>query len=134
MTRHLFRSINELFFQNTKEDTAQEEPIFLENLHKDNAAWSMQKVFLGWAIDTVKQFLTLPEEVKSNLLALLNTIPPSTSQFSWRSWHKLLGTLRSTVPVIAGAVGMFTCLQHALKTAKGRLINLSALVYVELTL
>ena len=74
MTRHLFRSINELFFQNTKEDTAQEEPIFLENLHKDNAAWSMQKVFLGWAIDTVKQFLTLPEDVKSNLLALLDTI------------------------------------------------------------
>ena len=73
----------------------------------------------------MKQVLTLPDDRKTNLLALLKNIPPSASLCFKKRWHKLLGTLRITVPAIPGAAGMFTRLQHALKTAKGRQINLS---------
>ena len=102
MTRHLFCAINELFRPNNKDDISQEEPIFLEKLRKGNAACSTQTVVLGWSIGTVKQVLTLPDDCNTNLLALLKTIPPSVSRCSQRRWHKLLGTLRSTVPDIAG--------------------------------
>ena len=61
MTRHLIRAIDKLFRNNTKYNTAREEPISLKKLRKGEAAWSTQKVVLGWEIDTVKQVLTLPE-------------------------------------------------------------------------
>ena len=47
MTRHLFRTVDELFCPNNKDDIAREEPISLKNLHKGDAAWSTQKVVLG---------------------------------------------------------------------------------------
>ena len=63
MTRHLFRAIDDLFGLNNKDDIG-------------NAAWSTKKVILGWAINTAKQVLTLPDDRKSSLLALLDTAPP----------------------------------------------------------
>ena len=78
--QNLFHAINELFWPNTKDNTAQEEKIYLKNIRKGDAAWSMQRAVLGWEIDTVKQVFTLPEDRKINLLALINTIPLSTSQ------------------------------------------------------
>ena len=68
MTRHVFHTIDELFRPNNKDNIAREEPISLQNLRKCDAAWSTQKVVLGWAIDTVKQVLTLPADCKTNLL------------------------------------------------------------------
>ena len=133
MTRHLFRNIDELFRPNNKDDIAQEEPISLQKLCKSDAAWSTKKVILSWAIDTEKQVLTLPEDRKAILLALLYTVPPGASRCSRRCWRKLLGTLRSTVPAIAGVAGMFTRLQHALKKANGQRINLTPPVKEELT-
>ena len=76
MTRHLFCAINDLFCPNNKDNIAREEPISLKKLRKGDAAWSTQKVVLGWAIDKVKQVLTLPDDHKTNLLALLKTVPP----------------------------------------------------------
>ena len=80
MTRHLFRAINELFRPNNKDDIAREEPISLKKLRKGDAAWSTKNVVLGWAIVIVKQVLTLPDDCKSKLLALLDTTPPSASR------------------------------------------------------
>ena len=119
MTQHLFHAIDELFRTNTKGNTAREEPISFKKLRKGDTAWSTHNVVLCWAIDTVKQVITLPEDRKRNLLALLNTTPPSASRCSRQLWHKLLGTLRSTVPYISGVAGIFTRLQHAPRTAKG---------------
>ena len=86
MTRHLFRAIDELFCPNDKDDIAREEPISLKKLCKGDAEWSTKKVILGWAIDTAKQVLTLPEDRKSSLISLLDTAPPSASQCSRRRW------------------------------------------------
>ena len=133
MTRYLFRAIDKIFCPNNKDNITQEDPISLKKFRKADATWSTQKVVLGWAIDTVKQVVILPDERKTNLLALLDTIPPSASRCSQRCWHKLLGIICSTVPAIAGAAGMFTRLQHALKTAKGRRINLTTAFHEELT-
>ena len=74
---HLFRAIDKLFCSNNKDKITREDPISIKKIHKDDAAWSTQKVVLGWAIDTVKQVLTLPADHKTNLLALIDTIPPS---------------------------------------------------------
>ena len=80
MTRYLFRNIDELFRPNNKDDIAQEEPISLQKLRKGDAAWSTKKFILGWAINTAKQVITLPEYRKSSLLALLDTSPPGASR------------------------------------------------------
>ena len=80
MTRHLFRAIDELFRPNDKDDIVREEPISLKKLRKGDAAWSTKKVIPGWAIDTAKKVLTLPEDRKASLLALLDTVPPSASR------------------------------------------------------
>ena len=80
MMRHLFRAIDELFCPNNKDDIAREEPISLKKLRKGDSAGSTQKVVLGWEIDTVKQFLTLQADRKTNLLALLDTTPPPQCQ------------------------------------------------------
>ena len=80
MTRHLFHTINDIFRPNNKDNIEQEEPISLKKIRKVDAAWSTQKVILGWAINTVKQVLTLPAYRKINLLALLDAIPPSASR------------------------------------------------------
>ena len=80
MTQHLFHAIDDIFQPNKKDDTAREEPISFKKLRKCDSAWSTQKVVLGWAIDTVKQVLTLPDDRKSNPLYLLNTTPPSASR------------------------------------------------------
>ena len=76
MTRHLFHTIDKLFRSNNKDDIAREEPISLKKIYKGDATWSTQKFVLGWAIDTVKQVLTLPADHKTNLLSLLDTTPP----------------------------------------------------------
>ena len=77
MTRHLSRTIDEIFRPNDKYDITREEPISLKKLRKGDAAWSTKKVILGWEIDTEKQVPTLPEDRKASLLALLDTVPPS---------------------------------------------------------
>ena len=130
--QHIFHDIKDFLRPKDKDNTAREGPISLKNLRKGDAAWSMQKVVLRWVIDTVKQILTLPDDRKRNLLSLIDTIPPRASRCSRSCWYKLLGTLRSTVPAIAGAAGIFTRLQHALRTAKGLQINLSTPVHAEL--
>ena len=113
MTRHLFCAINNLFRPNNKDDIVWEEPISFKKLCKGYAVWNMHKVVLKWSINTAKQVLTLPDDFNSNLFSLIDTIPPSASRCSRRSWHKLLGNLRITVPDIAGAAGIFTRLHHA---------------------
>ena len=82
MTRNIFRNINELFRPNNKDDIARKEPISLKKLRKGDAACSTKKVILGWAIDTAKQVLTLPDDRKSSRLALLDIVPPSASRYS----------------------------------------------------
>ena len=76
MTRYLFCAINELLRTNNKDYIGREEPISLKKLRKGDATWSTKKVILGWEIDTAKQVLTLPDDRKSSLLALLDTVPP----------------------------------------------------------
>ena len=87
MKRHLFCAIDELFLPNDKENIAREEPISLKKLCKGDASWSTKKVILGWAIDTAKKVLTLLEDRKSSLLALLDTGAPSASQCSRICWN-----------------------------------------------
>ena len=88
MTHNCFRSINRIFFSNTKGETALKESLALNKLRKGNATYSMQKFILGWEIDTVQQVLTLPEDCKGKLKPLINTIPTIAHRCSHCHWQK----------------------------------------------
>ena len=134
ITGHLFRAIDDLFRHNDKDNIVREEPIFLKKLRKGDATWSTQKIVFGWSIDTVKQVLILPDNCKRNLFSLIYPITPQRQPMILAALAQTTRHPRSTVPAIAGVAGMFTRLQHTLRTAKGRQINLYTPVHAELTL
>ena len=59
MTRHLLQFIYKLLRPKNPLRVAIEEPILFNNLTKGDAKWGTQKTLLGWAIETVDQFVTL---------------------------------------------------------------------------
>ena len=123
--RNLFRAFDEIFCPNEQKNIAHKQHISIKKLCKVNAAWSTQKVILGWAVDTVQQVRTLPLDHKEKLTSLLDSFTLGERKCACRHWHRLLGTLHITVLTIAVAAGMFFWIQHALKTANGRQISVS---------
>ena len=57
MTRHLFRTIDDLLRPNNSTGRYRLDPIYVKNMKKGNARWSTTKTVLGWAIDTTQQVL-----------------------------------------------------------------------------
>ena len=113
---------------------AREENISLNKMEKGNAKWSTNKAVLGWEIDTSQQILTLPSTCRGKLAGGLAAIPNQAARVSKKKYYILLGVLCSAVPEIAGAGGMFSSLQHALKTADARRVKLTFHVHNALNL
>ena len=86
MTRQLLHAIKEIFCLNTKDDTSREETIFPKKLCKGDGAWSIQKVVLGWAIDTVQKALTLPGDSMGKIISLIYAILTSASRCLRHRW------------------------------------------------
>ena len=51
---------------------------------------------------------------------------------SLRKWRKILGMMRSITPSVSGSRRMFTRVQHALRKAAGRHVQLIADVHDEM--
>ena len=134
MTRHLFRTIDSLFFPKDTTNKYRPDPIFVKKLKKDDASWSNTNTVLGWAIDTAKQVFTLPLARKGKLDKALDAIPQDANRSSKNKWKCLLSLLRRAVPTIAGAHGMFSRIQHALQLATSRRVCITAAVHDELNL
>ena len=66
------------------------------------------------------------------MAAALAAIPRDAHSTSLRKWRELLGLLRSIKPAVSGSRGMFTQVQHALKRATCRHVQLTADVHDEL--
>ena len=94
-----------------------------------DAAWSTRKRMLGWDIDTVQATLHLPAHRVERLYALLDMISPPHKRVSVRTWHQLLGELRSMSPALPGSRGLFSVLQHALSTADARRVRITPQVW-----
>ena len=66
------------------------------------------------------------------MAAALAAIPGKACTNSLRNCYKLLGLLRSITPAIAGSRDMFTRMQHSLKRATGRDVQLTTDVHDDL--
>ena len=92
--RTLLHTIDQVFRPLAPDDPAHRtEPISVTKLAKGDAAWSTQKMMLGWIIDSQAMTLTLPARRLARLRELLLSIPPTQSRLSLDKWHCLLGEL-----------------------------------------
>lgn len=120
--RVLLHTLDEIFRPlEPSDDRHRQEPASVKKLNKGDAGWSTRKVVLGWLIDTVAGTIALPTHRYERLIEILGTIRPDMKRAGVKVWHRLLGELRSMMLAIPGARGLFSTLQHALKTdAEGK--------------
>ena len=90
------------------------EPNSVKKLLKGDAAWSTQKLILGWLVDTVARTIALPPHRADRLHTLLALFPTHQRRTSRRKWQCLLGELRSMALAIPGGRGLFSQLQSVL--------------------
>ena len=122
----LFHAIDEIFRPLNQSDSQhRSEPISTKKLAKGDCSWALQKLVLGWIIDTVASTITLPPHRVARLQEILASLPPSQKRTSLKNWHKILGELRSMAIALPGSKGLFSELQLALSAKKGGRINLS---------
>ena len=69
---------------------------------------------LGWTIDMVWRTIELPPHRIERLHAILD-IPRSTKHIPTKTWHKIMGELRSMALALPGARGFFSLLQEAFR-------------------
>jgi hypothetical protein len=96
-------------------------------LAKGYAAWSTQKIILGWLLDTAKGTLSLPSHKATRLRQILAGAQHKT-RTSRRQWQKLLGELRHMASALWGAKYLFSTLQHVLSDTAAPRLRLSPLV------
>jgi hypothetical protein len=111
------------------DEAMRQEPISVKKLRQGDAYWTTRKMVLGWIIDTVKMTLELPLHRHARLLEILATIHPGQKRTSTKKWHQLLGELRSMVPAIPGARGLFSQLQQTLCHVVDARIKLSPAIH-----
>ena len=123
--RSTFHTIDEVFRPNDDHDQGRKEPISTKKLSKGDDFWSVQKVILGWLIDSAQKTISLPKHRQERLTSLLDRVV-KRKRVSVHEWQCLLGELRSMSLALPGANGCFSLLQHALGTGKNRIKITSA--------
>ena len=115
MLRHLFRSINTVFWKNVATDVLRKEPTSTKKLGKGDASWLTNKPVLGWELDKKEHRLRLTPKRDIKVRVALDAIPAEVYQVSLQKWRHLIGLLRNITLSVDMAHGMFTRLQHALQ-------------------
>ena len=87
----------------------------MKKLKKGNATWATRKVMLGWTLDTVRGAMELPPHRVERLEATPDGIKPNQRRMPTKTWHKVLGELRSMATAIPGSKGLFSLLQEAFR-------------------
>ena len=87
---------------------------------------------IGWDLDTIAHLLRLPPTCWDKVASALVAIPREAHTTSLRKWHKLLGLLRSITLAVTGSRRMLTQVQHALKRAAERHVQLTMDMHDEL--
>ena len=101
------------------------EPISTSKLAKGDGAWSTTKQLLGWTINSADMTLTLPPRRLQRLADILSSIPSHQKRLSLKTWHSLLGELRSMSLALPGSRGLFSHLQAAIRTREGTRLRLT---------
>ena len=132
MIYHLFNQIERVFRPNEEADTNRKEVIFLKKLVQGDGEWSTRITVLGCDLETIAHLLYLPPRRQDKVVDTLAAIPREARTASLHKWRKLLGMLHRINPAVAGLRCMFTRVQHALKIAAGRHVQLTEDVNNEL--
>ena len=92
-----------------------QEPASVKKMRKGDATWDTVKIILGWLIDTTHRTISLPQHRADRLHEILNSIAPTQRRVALKTWHKVLGELRSMAVAIPGARGLFCTLQDVFR-------------------
>ena len=127
--RVLFHALDQVMRGGQPSDPDErQEPASIKKLKKGDACWTTRKVILGWLIDTVSGTLELPPHRKDRLHAILDSIEPSQKRIAAKTWHQVLGELRSMALALPGGQGLFSTLQEAFRhpeSVTGRRLRLN---------
>ena len=121
---HLFHHINRVFRPNKESDTYRKDSISQKKLGQGDGARSTRKKVLGWDLNMFSHLLRLPPRQQEKVEAALAAITRKAHSTSLPKWRKLLGLLLSITLAVSGSRGMFTQVQHTLKRATGRHVQL----------
>jgi len=88
--------------------------ISTSKMAKGDAAWSTEKVVLGWLLNSATGTLQLQPHKAVRLSQLLQIFQEKT-RTSRHKWQSLLGELRYMATALQGARYLFSVLQHVLK-------------------
>ena len=66
-------------------------------------------------MDTLAKTVSLPDHRTTRLLEILDLIPNFLRSVATKTWHKVLGELRSMSIAIPGSAGLFLVLQEAFR-------------------
>ena len=115
--RVLLHTIDDVFRPlDDSDSSARKEPVSVKKLLQGDACWSTVKEVLGWLINTHDMTLTLTERRSQRLATLLSDIAPTQRRLSTKTWHKVLGELRSMSIALPGSRGLFGLLQEAFRS------------------
>jgi hypothetical protein len=129
VNRAVFHSLDQVFRPVTSTDSPyRQEPASRKKLEKGDGYMATQKVYLGWLIDTVAMVIRLTPRRLARLHEILDSLPRSRKRVSIKTWHKVMGELRSMVLALPGGKGLFSALQFRFKEGKKR-VRLTRLVH-----
>ena len=129
VNRTIFHSIDKVLRPLVPDDSAhRQEPASESKLRKGDGCMATQKVYLGWLIDTRAMTIQLTTRRRLRLKEILSDLPRTRQRVSVKTWHKVLGELRSMALAIPGSRGLFSALQFRFKADKTR-IRLTRMVH-----
>jgi hypothetical protein len=112
----MFHAIDHVFRPLAASDPpARQEPISIKKLQKGDANWSTRKTMLGWVVDSMHLHLELPDHRRLRLEAILDSLPRTKTRLAVKTWHKVMGELRSMTLAVPGLRGLFSLLQEAFR-------------------
>ena len=128
--RSTLQAIDAVFRPLAATDRAtRKEPASVKKMQQGDACWATFKRILGWDLNTQTETLHLPPHRLDRLYELLALVQPPKRRVSVKSWHKLLGELRSMSPALPGSRGLFSVLQHALSRSDRNRVRLNQHVW-----
>jgi hypothetical protein len=119
ITRVLLHTMDEVLQPADPARPAQKEPASLKKLRKGDGNWDTRKTMLGWDVDTSQRTITLPQHRAERLRQIFAQLA-GQRRTSTKTWHKILGELRSMALAVPGARGLFSALQTALQQREAR--------------
>jgi len=129
--RILMHTIDEVLRPWDPMETVHQEPMSVKKMKKGDACWTTRKVMLGWLIDTVASTIMLPPHRHERLLAIFAELK-GRRRVALKSWHKVLGELRSMVMAIPGGRGLFSALQSGLQHTDKHRVRISPEIRAQL--